>query len=58
MNNPVILLGGGGHCRSVIDVAESAGYAIIKLLFIDTNNFPKQADVIQTNVSRSKINYE
>ena len=26
---PLILLGGGGHCKSVIEVAESAGYSII-----------------------------
>lgn len=25
----LILLGGGGHCKSVIDVAESAGYNIL-----------------------------
>lgn len=29
---PLILLGGGGHCKSVIDVAESAGYAILGIL--------------------------
>lgn len=28
----LILLGGGGHCKSVIDVAESAGYNIIGVL--------------------------
>lgn len=31
-NNPLILLGGGGHCKSVIDVAESAGYTILGVL--------------------------
>lgn len=30
----LILLGGGGHCKSVIDVAESAGYNIIGVLDI------------------------
>lgn len=30
--NPLILLGGGGHCKSVIDVAESAGYLISVLI--------------------------
>lgn len=30
--NPLILLGGGGHCKSVIDVAESAGYTILGIL--------------------------
>ena len=29
---PLILVGGGGHCKSVIDVAESAGYAILGIL--------------------------
>lgn len=28
----LILLGGGGHCKSVIDVAESAGYIILGVL--------------------------
>lgn len=28
----LILVGGGGHCKSVIDVAESAGYHIIGIL--------------------------
>ena len=30
--NILILLGGGGHCKSVIDVAESAGYKILGIL--------------------------
>lgn len=28
----IILLGGGGHCKSVIDVAESSGYNILGIL--------------------------
>lgn len=28
----IILLGGGGHCKSVIDVAESVGYTILGIL--------------------------
>ena len=28
----LILVGGGGHCKSVIDVAESAGYTILGVL--------------------------
>lgn len=33
MNNKnLILIGGGGHCRSVIDVAESVGYNVIGVL--------------------------
>jgi len=31
-NKPLILIGGGGHCKSVIDVAESAGYTILGIL--------------------------
>ncbi len=31
-NKPLILLGGGGHCKSVIDVAEGAGYTILGIL--------------------------
>jgi sugar O-acyltransferase (sialic acid O-acetyltransferase NeuD family) len=29
---PLILIGGGGHCKSVIDVAECAGYTILGIL--------------------------
>ena len=29
---PLILIGGGGHCKSVIEVAESAGYTILGIL--------------------------
>ena len=28
----LILIGGGGHCKSVIDVAESAGYKILGII--------------------------
>ena len=28
----LILIGGGGHCKSVIDVAEAAGYTILGIL--------------------------
>ncbi len=28
----IVLIGGGGHCKSVIDVAESAGYTIVGIL--------------------------
>ena len=31
-SNTIILFGGGGHCKSVIDVAESAGYTILGIL--------------------------
>lgn len=32
MNKNLILIGGGGHCKSVIEVAESAGYTILGIL--------------------------
>lgn len=32
MIRPLILIGGGGHCKSVIEVAESAGYEIKGIL--------------------------
>lgn len=32
INKNLVLLGGGGHCKSVIDVAESAGYTILGIL--------------------------
>ena len=33
----IILIGGGGHCKSVIDVAEDAGYNIIGILDVKEN---------------------
>lgn len=32
MNKPLVLVGGGGHCKSVIEAAESAGYSILGVL--------------------------
>lgn len=32
VKNKLVLVGGGGHCKSVIDVAESAGYNILGIL--------------------------
>lgn len=32
MRKPLILVGGGGHCKSVIEAAESAGYSILGVL--------------------------
>lgn len=32
MNKQLILIGGGGHCKSVIEVAESVGYTILGIL--------------------------
>ncbi len=32
MKKPLILIGGGGHCKSVLEVAESAGYRILGVL--------------------------
>ena len=36
-NKPLILIGGGGHCKSVIEVAESAGYHILGVLDMPEN---------------------
>jgi len=36
-NKKLILVGGGGHCKSVIDVAESAGYIIKGILDLPEN---------------------
>ena len=32
MEKNLILIGGGGHCKSVIEVAESVGYNILGIL--------------------------
>jgi len=32
MKKPLVLVGGGGHCKSVIEAAESAGYSILGVL--------------------------
>lgn len=37
MYKELILLGGGGHCKSVIDAAESAGYTIVGILDLPVN---------------------
>jgi len=38
MNNKnLILVGGGGHCKAVIDVAESSGWSILGILDIEEN---------------------
>ena len=34
MQKPLILVGGGGHCKSVLEAAESAGYNILGVLDI------------------------
>jgi sugar O-acyltransferase (sialic acid O-acetyltransferase NeuD family) len=33
----LILIGGGGHCKSVIDAAESSGYSILGILDLSEN---------------------
>ncbi len=32
MKTPLLLVGGGGHCKSVMEAAESAGYTILGIL--------------------------
>jgi len=43
-NKKLILVGGGGHCKSVIDVAESAGFQIQGILDIPENVGKKVLD--------------
>lgn len=43
---PIILVGGGGHCKSVIDVAETAGFEIFGIL-----------DLLE-NVGKTILGYE
>ena len=67
---PLILVGGGGHCKSVIDVAESAGYNILGILdkqeFVGTavlgypilgtdDEIPKYADKVDFVVTSGQI---
>ena len=40
---PIVLIGGGGHCKSVIDVVESAGYSILGIL---DRSIPKGTTVL------------
>lgn len=42
--NPLILVGGGGHCKSVIDVATSGGYFIHGILDLEENIGKKVLD--------------
>ena len=53
---PLILVGGGGHCKSVIDVAESAGYAILGILDIpeEVGKRVLSSEVIGTDDDMSK----
>jgi len=37
MKKPLILVGGGGHCKSVLEAAESAGYSILGVLDVAEN---------------------
>ena len=46
----LILVGGGGHCKSVIDVAESAGFQIQGILDIPENVGKKISDYVNDAV--------
>ena len=37
MSKPLIFIGGGGHCKSVMDAAESAGHSILGVLDVTEN---------------------
>ncbi len=47
MKKTLILVGGGGHCKSVIEAAESAGYSILGVL-----DMPEEVgkDIVSTKV--------
>ncbi len=47
MNRKLILVGGGGHCKSVIDVAEGAGFEILGIL--------EKSDIGKSDVMGYKI---
>ena len=44
----LILVGGGGHCKSVIEVAESAGRRIAGILDVSANVGKKVWDMISS----------
>lgn len=44
MKRPLILVGGGGHCKSVIEAAESVGYTIKGILDLSTHVGEKVLD--------------
>lgn len=56
MNKPLILVGGGGHCKAVIDVAECAGYTILGILDRpeEVGKFVLGYEVIGTDEDMSK----
>ena len=47
MKKPLVLVGGGGHCKSVLEAAESAGYSILGVL-----DMPEEVgkEILSTNV--------
>ncbi|MBO6255794.1 MAG: acetyltransferase [Bacteroidaceae bacterium] len=47
MTKPLILIGGGGHCKSVLEAAESDGYQILGVLDMPEN---VGKDVLSTKV--------
>ena len=44
---PLVLIGGGGHCKSVIEAAESAGYQIMGVLDMPENT---ETEILSTKV--------
>lgn len=51
MNNKIILVGAGGHCKSVIDVVESNGFTIVGILGVaeEVNQYILNYEVIGTD---------
>lgn len=56
---PLILIGGGGHCKSVIEAAYGAGYSILGMLDmpedVDKAEFIITVGHIKNNTVRKKI---
>jgi sugar O-acyltransferase, sialic acid O-acetyltransferase NeuD family len=57
MKKPLILVGGGGHCKSVIDVAESAGYSILGILDTAKNVGKKVLNYTIVGTDDDIVNY-
>jgi len=56
-SNKLVLIGGGGHCKSVIDVAESAGFKIAGILDTKENIGKKILDYSIVGTDNDIINY-
>ncbi len=53
----LVLIGGGGHCKSVIDVAESAGFSIVGILDVKENIGKKILDYSIVGTDDNIVDY-